>query len=170
MSYKWLGAVMVFVACGGFGFSIAGQYRAEIRILRQIVQMLDMMECELSYHLTPLPELCRRTADTLGGPVHSVLMQLGRELEAQVSPDVMSCMRCALARSKRLPNSAVQLFLSLGRSLGRYDLAGQLKGLSWVREECKMELEKRNRDRDQRIRGYQTLGLCAGAALAIIMI
>ena len=38
------------------------------------------------------------------------------------------------------------------------------------KERNSRELEKMSTDRDQRIRGYQTLGVCAGAALAILFV
>ena len=58
----------------------------------------------------------------------------------------------------------------LGESLGRFDLPGQLKGLEAVRRKCLMELEALGRNRTERLRCYQTLGLCAGAALVILFI
>ena len=58
----------------------------------------------------------------------------------------------------------------LGTSLGRFDLTGQLNGLEQVRSHCRRELEALAGNRDQRVRGYQTLGICAGAALAILFV
>ena len=58
----------------------------------------------------------------------------------------------------------------LGRWLGRFDLDGQLKGLDAVRQECRRHLEELNNNREVRLRSYQTLGLCAGAAIAILFI
>ena len=58
----------------------------------------------------------------------------------------------------------------LGKSLGRFDLNGQLQGIEQVRAHCRRELSSLENGRDQRIRGYQTLGVCAGAALAILFV
>jgi len=61
-------------------------------------------------------------------------------------------------------------FRLLGTSLGRYDLPGQVKGLQNVREECTLELEKMKNNQEERLRSYQTLGLCAGTALVILLL
>ena len=58
----------------------------------------------------------------------------------------------------------------LGESLGRFDINGQLKGLESVRSSCRTALDSMTENREVRLRNYQTLGLCAGAALAIILI
>ena len=58
----------------------------------------------------------------------------------------------------------------MGSSLGRFDLDGQLLGLEAVRVYCQEQLSEMSKDRDVRLRSYQTLGLCAGAALAILFV
>ena len=170
VNYKWIGAALVFLACGGFGFSVAGAYRREIAILRQIEHMTNLMESELTYRLTPLPELCRKVGKAVGGITRRVLESLAQELEYQVRPDVSSCMHSALACVNSVPRSAERIYSRLGTSLGQYDLSGQLQGLASVRQNCTCMLQRMEENRDQRIRGYQTLGLCAGLALVILFI
>ena len=63
-------------------------------------------------------------------------------------------------------------FISLFSSFISYFLwmAGQLLGLEEQRRRCNAELEKLNAGKEDRLRSYQTLGLCAGAALVILFI
>lgn len=168
MTYKWIGAVLVIVGCGGVGFSIAAAHRREEKLLRQLIQVLQYMECELQYRLTPLPELCRQAGKEVNGILRDVFLNLARELDWQTSPDVCSCMAEAVKKSRDLPISLRRLLLQLGHTLGRFDLTGQLQGLQGIRVSCEDALKDLNKDRDNRLRSYQTLGLCAGAALAIL--
>ena len=161
---------MVFFACGGFGFSIAASYRREIIVLRQIEYMINLMESELTYHLTPLPDLCKKVGRHVGGIPRRVLESLARELERQICPDVSSCMHSVLAQTGCLPRSVERIFARLGTTLGEYDLPGQLKGLEAARNNCTRVLQRMDDHREQRLRGYQTLGICAGVALVIIFI
>ena len=41
MSYKLIGIVCVIVACGGAGFMMAGQYISQIRMLADMIIVLD---------------------------------------------------------------------------------------------------------------------------------
>lgn len=170
MNYRWIGAGLVFLTCGSLGFSIAAEYRKEIQTLRSLITLLDMMECELSYRLTPLPELCRKSAAGLSGGVRRVMLAFARELEQQICPDAGACMGYVLNSTKGLTPSGQKYLKKLGISLGRFDLAGQLTAINALREECALALGDMNRDRQQRLRGYQTLGLCAGAALVILLV
>ena len=91
-------------------------------------------------------------------------------MESQISPDADSCMYAALSKMENLPFSTAKALGLLGKCLGRFDLEGQLQGIESVRSHCRRELEALEAGRDQRIRGYQTLGVCAGAALAILFV
>lgn len=170
MTYKWIGAVLVLVSCGGFGFAIASGYRQEEQRLRQLLRALQYMECELQYHLTPLPDLCRQAGMETSGSVREVLNKLAGELENQVAPDVSSCMRAAIEDYQDFSRRFRRLMLQLGRTLGRFDLAGQIQGLQAVQASCIQEQKALEQNRDMRLRSYRTLGLCAGAALAILFV
>lgn len=170
MIIKWIGAIFVLVACGGFGFQIAAMHRKETRTLRQVIRILDFAECELQYRLTPLPELCRNAALECSAPLNTLFMNLSEELEEQISPNVASCMQAAIARTEHLPKQTKEVLVLLSASLGKFDLHGQLRGLENVRGECNRRLEILSEDQDVRLRSYKTLGLCAGAALVILFI
>lgn len=170
MYCKLLGAVMVIAACGGLGFKLAAAHLREERILRQLTGVLDYMACELQYRRTPLPELCRQAAGEISGSLSEFFLFLTRELEDQLSPDVKGCVDSALKAQSDLPKLTRSSLELLGQSLGRFDIQGQLKGLEAVRQDCRRNLEELNQNKQARLRGYQTLGLCAGAALAILLL
>ena len=170
MMTKIIGAAMIITGCGAVGFSMAAAHRREEKALRELVRALDYMGCELQYRLTSLPELCRCAATESGGVIAQVLNHLAVELEAQVAPDASSCMNAALSKTKGLPQRTKKNLQTLGISLGQFDLQGQLTGLEAARKQCRRELEELSKDRDVRLRSYQTLGLCAGSALAILFL
>lgn len=161
---------MIIAACGLVGFSMAAACRREEKALRRLMAAMDHMACELQYRLTPLPELCRKVGREPLSFVDQIFIKLASELEAQICPDVESCMCAAMAAAGELPRRVREAFCLLGISLGRFDLEGQLRGLEEVRSYCGRELEGMSANRDNRLRGYQTLGLCAGAALAILLV
>jgi len=167
---KIIGAVLIVAACGGFGFMVAAHHIREEKSLRQLIILLEYMECELQYRLTPLPVLCRQASSEGNTPVHKSFSMLAQELESQISPDVYRCMTAALTKSGQLPRYTHKAMLMLGHSLGRFNLEGQLKGLAFVKQQCNTELQKLCRNKDNRLRSYQTLGLCAGAAMAILLV
>ena len=170
MVLKILGAIFVVTACGSVGFKMAANHRREEQTLRDLIGIMDYLECELQYHLTPLPLLCRQAAKENNGVIGKVFYALAQELETQLLPDLASCMETALNKSRQLSQITKGCLELLGKSIGRFDLEGQKKGFEAVRQECRRQLDQLCFNREYRIRNYQTLGLCAGAALAILFV
>lgn len=167
---KIMGAALIIVSCGSLGYSICASHKKSEASLRQLISALDYMQCELQYRLTPLPDLCMSAGREQKGSIGKFFQLLSLELESQICPDVSSCVRAALAATDPLPKSTAKALDILGSSLGRFDMDGQLLGLEQVRHFCREEVDKLAENRDVRLRSYQTLGICAGAALAILFV
>ncbi len=170
MTLRILGAILVIAGCGGFGFLIAASHRREVRAMKQFISALDYMECELKYRLTPLPDLCRCSAAICRGSVKNMLSTLADELDTQISPDVKKCIDATMNMVSDIPSLVIEGFTLLGQTLGHFDLDGQLKGIESVKHECSRKLAAYMENQDTRLRSYQTLGICAGAAIAILFI
>ncbi|MEE1329030.1 MAG: stage III sporulation protein AB [Oscillospiraceae bacterium] len=166
---RTLGAILIILSCGGFGISLAAAHKAQERAVGELMSALEFMECELRYNLTPLPELCAKAGENCKGIVGEVFRRLSKELTLQTEPDATCCLETAVEYCRVQGQTREQL-LSLGNTLGRFDLEGQLQGIESVHSACERILEQLSNNREMRLRSYQTLGLCAGAALVILFI
>jgi stage III sporulation protein AB len=113
--------------------------------------------------------LCADASQGKSGTVAAFFLSLARELEKQTEPDVQGCVRKVLTG---LPVSASLRYLlgELGQTLGRFDLPGQLRALERSIRETELALRAVREGAPERRRSWQTLGLCIGAALAILFI
>lgn len=170
MSIKGIGMIFIIAGCTGMGFSIAGSSKKELQLLRCLYAAIVCMKHKIEYDLSPLPDLCREAAKCTFGGAKEVFLNLARELDWQIAPDVYSCMHEALAKSRKLPSSVRRCFLRLGRSLGQFDLSGQIQSLEGVGESCHEEIMRLSENQENRLRSYRTLGICAGTALAILLV
>jgi stage III sporulation protein AB len=169
MYIKLFGAVCILAGCGGFGIRMAAMHRREVSAMHQIVNVIDGMLCELEYSMIPLPELCRKASEFASGAVHSFFSSLAAVLDEQLSPDVWLRTESALKATRGVPPQAAEELRVLGRTLGRFDLQGQLTALRQCRQACINRIEQKEYRQSERLRSYQTLGFCAGAGLAILL-
>ena len=169
MIYRILGAALVFGSCGGFGFLMARSCRREERQLREYIRAMEFMLCELEYRSTPLPQLCRKGAAVAEGELALFFSETARRMELGLDAFPAQSAEAAL-RCLKNPGALDLLLRQWARSLGCFDLEGQRRSL----ESCLAEGERLLRHQRQglsgRVRSYQTLGLCAGAALAILFL
>ncbi len=170
MIYKIFGSILIIAGCGSIGFQMAFFCKKEEYLLREMVGILDYMICQLQYRLTPLPELCRKSAEnTSVSLLKNVLSALADELDKQISPNVVNCMFTSLEKVPDMPKSLLTLMESLGHTLGRFDIDGQVKDLEGIKAECLHKLDAISANQANRIKTYRVLGLCAGTALTILM-
>lgn len=170
MNLKFIGALCVIAGCGSCGFMMTSQYLSNMRLLRNLTIVLDYMECEIQYRCTPLPQLCHQAGEQVTGKVRQIFLLLADELDAQISPDVHLCMSSVLDRLGNIWSPLHTILLRLSCSLGKFDMPGQLRALENARDACREKLSQLQEGKDSRLRSYQTLGLCAGAAIAILFV
>ena len=161
---------MIVTACGSVGFKTALDSKRDEYGLEQLVGILDFMYSELQYRGTPLPSLCNQVANNFKNMPGQIFKELSKKMESQLSSNISQCMSSALSENQAIPQITRTQMIHLGNSMGRFDLDGQLRGLEAVKQDCMRNLEQMRNKRDERLRGYQTLGLCAGAALVILFI
>lgn len=170
MSVRLIGAIMVIVGCSCVGFSMAIVHRKTESSLARLICAIEYMECELQYHLTPLPELCVMTSEHVSGEISFVFRELANLMVSQQQQNAKACMDDALERVNAIPSLTRDNLLKLGQVMGRFDLQGQLSGLASIKELVRRDLDGLQIDKDARLRSYQTLGICAGVALVILFI
>lgn len=166
---RYIGAALLVGGCGGFGLSLTSACRREKTMLRQLMNALQEMEWELKFRITELPELCRIAGAAAGGKLKPVFWELAGKLDAGEVTDISGSFN-AILNSKDLPRRVRKHLNQLGRSLGRFDLEGQLQGLQAVRLECRKDLKVLEERGPEQLRCCRTLLLCAGAALAILFL
>lgn len=170
MTLKVVGAILIILTCGGFGYYLAWQYLKEEKSLQEMMQVLEYMECDLQYHLTPLPVLLLKCSKQTNGSISCVLRSLAMELERQIAPDVDYCMQVAISNVKELPILTIKVLKYLGKQLGKFDLNGQIHCIAGVKRACCRYIDMLNSEKQTRLHRYKTLGLCAGAGLVILFI
>lgn len=164
-----VGSVLILCGCGGCGFSMAAEFRAAEQSLRQLQNALEIMQCEIQFRLTSMPELCRILSKACTGPVRSFFEDLGEELLLPDAGELHICAGAAVSRVSGLPEMCKKIILELCATLGRYDTEGQLRAIVAAKDECLRCLEEIRAGQAGRIRSYKALGLCGGAALAILL-
>lgn len=168
---KLFGAIIIMLCCGWFGISLASGHKREENHLRQLLSALEYMQCELQYRLTPLPELCLKTANSTGnGPIRHFFLVLSQELSQQISAQVLPCVNAALDKTQGLSKTVQACIAYIGQSLGTFDYDGQISALRSSATFCRECLDKHCEGKEDQRRSYQTLAVCAGAALVIILV
>ena len=160
------GALLLAGACLCMGGAAAGRLRARVRLLRQFEGALELMERELSYAGTEVPELLEK----LSGPTEAGAF-FHRCAGGLADPDRPPLSRLWRDGLEGLPLGEGEraLLEEAGQVLGRYDSAGQCAALCRVREELAAARRSAEEERDRMGRVYWTVGGATGLLLVILL-
>lgn len=170
MIIRIIGAILIIGTCSAFGFKMSANYKLQQRQMEQLIQAFLFVSCEMSYRLTPLSQQFYQCCSLTTGAVQSFFRQASKELSDQINPDAVCCIHIALEKTTGLTPAAIKALKQFGSTLGEFDLDGQLKSLEQTLTLCKQTLAQLNAEQTVCTRNYQTLGICTGAALAILFI
>lgn len=169
---KLLGSFLVVLAAGSVGFGFAAAVRAQAVQLQRLIAALEYMKSEIAFRLTPLPELFRLLGSAQDEPVGSFFARCASELLHEPGAGIQTVFHHALRQTQKLalPQSARRTLLELSVSLGKFDAQGQINALSLASERLRQQLATLEAGRKERCRSYETIGICAGLALAVILL
>jgi len=164
---------MVISAGTGIGFSVASRYSERPRQISQLIGCLTTLKACVSYISMPLPEALKHCGAAVEGPVRELFQRTGDLLgtEGWLSPrqvfaEVMEEMATKLAFA--MPER--EIILQLGSNLGTTNREEQQKYLTMVLAGLEKIEQESRRARDLNVKMFRYLGICAGLALAILLV
>lgn len=169
---KLLGCVLVMVVATMAGFRIAARYAERSHQLRQFVTALKILETEIFYAATPLPEACRRIARRIPAPAGMAFERIAVNLCDGRGLTADAAWREALAESQgqlALKGTDRDVLMNFGHTLGVSDRDDQIKHIHLAIAHLSAE-ETNARDEQQRNeKMWRYLGALLGLAVVILL-
>ena len=150
----------------------SGRRRRLSFLLHALLAALEAMKGEIEYRLTPLPELFA----ALGEGTEPVTAAFFRGCAAMMEADRALPPQLVLGRAMEQTTSLQwsartrETVRNLAFSLGKFDLGGQVRAIELAQERLRAELAEVQAGSRARCRSYETIGICAGLALAVILL
>ena len=154
MEIKWIGAALIFLSSAYAGMRAAWTVRRMSGNLRALSLALETMRSEIGYGRTPFARLCDVVAQQSGGELGSFFQALANAAEQPDFDPVQTSRALSAEHALRLPKGALEALLEIALTQTR------------IRDE-QLWLDQ---DRRNRCRLYETLGVCTGLALMILVI
>lgn len=167
---RCLGAILVVGAAGGFGLMKGLQYSKQVRLLREFIAAVEILNCELNYTMLPLAKLYQVTSNRVNGACRQFFATLSKEIERGTPRARAAQTAFHETRGLQLPNDATMAVLELCGSLGRLDMDGENRMLRLTGQRLKSALERTEAEKKPLAKSYASLGFCTGLALMILML
>lgn len=166
---KLAGAMLLLLGSAGMGVSAVRRLERRVTTLRTLINALEQMERELDFRLLPTQQMICEAARQSGEPASGFLHVCVQGLQQEM-PLCDSWRQAALQELPALLPADLDVLLSLGAVLGRYDSEGQRQAIAATRSRLNIFLKDASEERNRRGRVYGTLGITAGAFLVLLFI
>lgn len=169
---RFLGIAFILAATAATGMVMIGGVGAGMEQTRALQQLLLLMRSEMQYHLTPLPEIFSAAAQSIDSPVGALSWTIAGSMMSGQPQTAFFAIKSAMEKTPQLtlPKAAKDAFLDLSRSLGKYDLEGQLAAIDYCLERIEAIAGTLESERSARCRSYGAVCACAGVCFLILVL
>lgn len=168
---KLIGACLVLFACTSFGFHVARGFRERPRQIRYLMHAIRLLQAEIEYSVTPLPEAFRKVAMHARHPCH-IPFEVAAERLAQGEVSAEEALSAGVKELKpkcSLRDTDIQIFMDFAKVLGTADRVHLAKQFTATLSHLE-ELEKDAREAQKRNeRMWQYLGMLSGLLIIVLM-
>jgi len=167
---KLLGALIIIISSTTIGFIVAGQYLLRPKQLRELQTALQMLETEISYGVTPLPDAFAKLATSLSAPISTIFQVAQEELDSGVIAE--EAWQRAVAdtyNQTALISEDIEVLLDFGYNLGQTSIDDQVKYMNLAQHKLDSLYQKASTEKEEKVKLWRYLGVLVGMFLAILI-
>ncbi|MEB3101451.1 stage III sporulation protein SpoIIIAB [Ferviditalea candida] len=169
---KLMGAALVLFAGAMAGFYQSWRLASRPRQIRGLIHALQVLETEIVYALTPLPEALRKLGRKTAAPVSGLFGQIGDRLEQEQGitlQEVWEFTALDYWKQTAMKETEREIVRQLGRTLGISDREDQVKHLHLAIRELQREEMTAIDEQKRYEKMWKSLGILAGVLIVIMM-
>lgn len=163
----------IFICSTYLGFSIGDNFRKRYESLKTFEKALILMQNQILYVYTPLPEVFEIITNKIDGVWRDIFNNISELLMNNFVDDVYRAFEGSINKYKDklyLKNEDILLILDFSKSLGESGVYGQEQIFNLTINNIKNHLEEAKDLKDKNCKMYRYLGACLGAVIVIFLI
>lgn len=168
---KLLGAALMVGGGAWVGLKAAGELSRRVKALDAWQDALALMENELSFRLSSMPELMERLSHSVRPPAKEAFAKLQTDLSRLGEASFEELWREALATHPGgLSGEELNVLQTLGTVLGRYGWEDQCRSLESARASLTERAAQAREELRQKGKAYAATGVALGAFVTILLL
>lgn len=171
--FKFVGAVLVMLATGGTGIYYSQKFQQRPREIRELLYILNVLENEMAFMSRKLPDAFQNISSQMTYPMESVFRETAAKMKSRQGEELYITWNNEINKvsaNSSLRNDDLEIMSTLGHTLGRTDIEGQVRCIRLAisqlknQELCAMETAKKYGA------NFRNLGILLGLGIVILLI
>lgn len=164
---------LMFLICTFIGYFIGENYKRRSFNLKELQKGLMLLNNEIVYANTPLPDALHDVGKKIIEPISSIFIEMATNLESGNIYSVNEGFEKSYEKYKEnitLTNDDYKILSDFFKTLGSSGVTGQERIFSLALENIDINYKEAKKLEKENIKLYRTLGLAIGAMLAIFFV
>lgn len=169
---KGIGSVMILAGCFGLGILCRERLNGRIRALQLLMDVLELLEGEIRYGRSVLPECCRRVGEQTGGAFGAALSEVAERMQENEGDSFSEIFTDTVGRELEempLKKEDRDIFFQFASPGGFAEGQMQQRAMEQSRERLGKTKEKLERESAEKGRIAVGLGAMSGLLLILIL-
>lgn len=170
---KVLGILIVIFAGICFGFSRAAKEQKRLEQGVELKRMLYLLQGEIRYGFTPLPEAVKRIAGKVTEDLQPFLCQAAKQLETYAEESFAAVWTKAMNQCLRpliVEEKFLEPILTMGETIGYLDKEMQEKTIGFAIEQMEDQIFQMKDQVIKNCRMYRSLGISFSLLIVIVLV
>lgn len=170
---KIIGVLLVVASSAGLGFSMSRDMRLRIEQLRYLKKILLMLQGEIKYVRSPLPEAFRNIGRRVREPFASFFEELASDMDHMEGVTFRELWEKQIGEhftETNLTKRDLEQLRQMGENMGYLDQEMQLNTIGLYAQQMDAELQTAEGTYGTKSRVYNCLGVMAGIFIAILIL
>ncbi len=169
---KLVGMIFILAASGSVGIRMAAAMRRRCGLFRQFLAALHVLQNEITFCATPLPQAYALAAVSSEGVVARLFSHMAKEMDRRrwLTPQAALAAAWSMEPALTQEEALHTVLQSMASGLGKYDRDSQSQTLEMTKKRLEALLYEAEQERHARSKTYETLGICTGLAMAILFL
>lgn len=163
---------IIFCACTYIGFYYGENFKGRYRDLNDILNSLLLLNNEVIYGNTPVPQALHYVAQKTSYHLRNLLLNVSEKLINGESSTVYHAFKGEYKKMKEdffIIDEDKKILSDFTRSLGETGVFGQDKIFNLTIENIKLNCKKSEAIANKNTKMYRSLGICVGAMLVVFL-
>ncbi|HHU60423.1 MAG: stage III sporulation protein AB [Bacillota bacterium] len=168
---RLIGTALIVFSCGMMGLIVAGSYGKRVYNLRQLISFIQILESEIHFARTTLPDIISIQKNEYSGVIAEFLRILDDALQNEEGEEFSKVWAHGIINlgEEGFPSQVLGDMQELGRVLGINDVSEQTKHIKKTLIRLEQALQEAKSEQEKHTRLWQYMGFSAGLLIVLLL-
>lgn len=170
---KLIGCLFILLSSSGIGYMLGSKYTFRVRELKLLKTAMQMLETEIIYSHTPLPDAFASAGKKSLSPIKEIFNLMAENLMKREFSSVGDALDDALKKNTirlSLSKEDIEIIKTFGYSIGDSDTDGQAKSFKLILKQLDIQEMNAQELKNKNEKMFKNLGFLAGLAITILLL